>query len=1348
MITRPKLPDLCLNGIWDFKSDTDDEWTRIRVPGAYTGVRKGWGGSQWDCFDYPRAWEDTGGMYRRTFTVPEYMRGHDIQFVCNACAHHSEIYVNNIRVGEWHDGYTPMHFSITAALTRGENLLEVRVSGQKNDLFDDYGTYRRGMWQDCFLRACPEVCVQDNLFIIPSHSRSELRCEIPVRNQSGRQQAFSIYCRITETDGTETGHFRIEDLSLDGGRQDVFAAVHDWPDAHCWFPHDPYLYDLIIEICTPDGCVIDRCRERFGFREITWKGPHLFINGRELFLRGHGGHYLGDIQGTRSYMEAWLGKMKEMGINFMRLHDSPKHAELYDVADELGMMLESEAVCHFKVPEDESVWKEHLKRLVMHHRNHPSVILWSVSNELRWRGGGEKPEMIEWVRNFDTTRPVFASDFSLKSRHGDVVGHHYDPESVFDDWKKFGPDKPMIWDELGWVWPHDRPLDNGTSGYEVQAQDYATGLWHDGFKQIYKDLSHAHDGRSWNGELHRVNGYCIWDFIYVFFRWQPTQNNQVLRLEQEDVSGPGIRHRHIRSVASPVNIWDPSLPVLEPNPGYYLFEKFLKPVRFFDSNTSRSFFSQSQYAVTSRLFYDDTRPADRITCRVETLDGSTCTEQHMDVSLRPGQIMDCLETVFDLPETDRPSQVRLVREFSDQRSPGYRDERDGTLFPQRIQSAIPVFVRDGDASLSSALIRMGGTVVSSAQESDVAVCKGEQHLEDREIQQYIRQGGRVIILCAEDEAENGIADSPMIPLNGPDHRLLDKLGQEHFTFLQTGSAAPMLYPPETKNTRTVISGNRDGQGAVLYELFSGNGLAVVTSLDVLNVEEPALRWLFNNMLQYAAEYKPVCSKRTMLLGGECMSRYFSDLGLEYQEADLSQLKSCGTLLLDAGSTTAMTQALKNQSEIRDFVNSGGTVLACGTDNEKIQSLRDICRLDLRLTDPFLGERTHCIKAPVSWTRSDTPVRMAEYYQGVLVPQPFEPNYDPLLSGLVNRDLDWGGAEMFTRGIELSGMDPVRGTAPYSILISNWHIDWSKPAWGGEYIHAGKDERRADWFVNRDPVLLGVRSGRGRYLFCQLNFSAGGEKGQRAARQLMTNLKCSLNEPAAFAPDEQTFDLTAYRRQIKRLQEHARSLPAAKRKYYGTPEHLQTAQPNTVIQKPRVMLIGDDLMLRLFPYIQEELWETHQAEKRFCMESPTTHELLDRMQQAGDLSGIPLFQLGVGIEDLRLDNNGTCCVSVDDFSRNLENLVCILAKTDAKLYWNTIIPLPAGVPDFKPGTEDEYNRAAQQIMDRCGVYTFDLNRMVRETFPGFLVQDSLTFSDEQIAEMARQTASAIAFFGAQ
>jgi hypothetical protein len=1344
---RPNLPDVSLNNEWDFRSDVDEVWSRVRVPGAYAGVRKGWGGEQWDGFDYPRRWEDKGGTYRRTFRLPEHMRDREVRFYCDACAHHGEVRVNGVKVGEWHDGYTPVEVPITPALKDGDNLLEVDVSARKNDLFDDYGTYRRGMWQGCCLRARPELCVEDDLFIVTSHARREIRCELPVRNLSPSERRFSIACVVKETGGAEVRRFGRRGLRLAAGAREVFTVANPWSDPILWFPHDPHLYELHARVEDEDGSVVDHRVETFGFREIAWKGPHLFINGRELFLRGHGGHYLGDIQGSRAYFETWLGERKKLGINFMRLHDSPKHAQLYEVADELGMLLESEAVCHFKVPEDDAVWKGHLERLVKHHRNHPSVILWSVSNELRWRGGGEKPAMIEWVKRFDTTRPVFASDFSLESRHGDVCGHHYDPGTVFEDWETYGPGKPLVWDELGSVWQHDRPLDNGTSGYEVQAQDYATGLWHDGHDQIDHDLSRTHDGRTIGGELHRINAYCIWDFAYVFFRWQPLNNNRLLELSHAALDGPDVKLKHIRPCASPVNIWDSTLPAMEPNPGFHLFAPYLRPVRFFDDAPQRSFFGQASYRVASRLFYDDTRLCDRLACRVETTDGRLLTETSVALALEPGGIIDKLDSVFEFPETERPLPVRLVRAFAHAGREGYRDERDAKVFPRQVAFPGAVCVWKDDPDLAARLSTRGVRADAAPGTADVIVARGASALDDGALFDLLRQGARAVVLCV-DAPDPEHADSAMIPLNGPDHRLMDGLDQADISAWTAREPAAVMPVPDRGNVRVVLAGNRDGDGAALYERFLGSGLAVVTSLNVLSTNEPAAPWMLGNLLNHAADYRAKARGGTMLLGGKNFGAFLAGLGLLYREFAAEGLNACDTLILDAACPESLRRATTAADAIRTFVREGGHVLAVGAAPETIGPLAALCELPLRLTDPFLGERSHCIKAPVSWTRVDTPYRPVEYYAGIMIPQPFEPNFDPLLAGLVNRDLDWDGESMFDSGIELEGMDPVAVTDAYSILISNWRIDWSKPSWGGEYIHAGKDQRRADWFVNRDPVLLRASSGGGSYIFCQLRLSAGGEKGVRVARQLLTNLHCALDEATQFAADDCTFEFAARRDQLCRSARRDCHVKPARRCHYGTPERLGTAGACTVLRKTPLMLAGDALLHCLFPHIQEDLWETHDVLDRLCRSSATSRSLLEGVRGAKGLADIPVFLLTVGLEDLRLDCNGKPRVSIDEFTDNLEAIVSLLEETGAKVHWNTIVPVVPETTGMAMGLETQYNRAAQDIMDAHGVYTFDLNRWVRKSIAQPLCGEPQGWPSATLVAMAGEIAAAIEFFGAQ
>jgi beta-galactosidase/beta-glucuronidase len=163
---------------------------------------------------------------------------------------------------------------------------------------------------------------------------------------------------------------------------------------------------------------------RFGFREITWAKAKLYLNGEELYLRGNGDHPLGDMEGGKPFAEAMIRKLKSLGVQCMRMHNLPRHQELYEAGDELGFMYFSEASHHFRLPEPE-VGKAHMARLVKYLRNHPCVLAWSVSNELHWRKIEEPKYLIDVCRENDPTRPAFASDFTPWSLHGDLVSHHY-----------------------------------------------------------------------------------------------------------------------------------------------------------------------------------------------------------------------------------------------------------------------------------------------------------------------------------------------------------------------------------------------------------------------------------------------------------------------------------------------------------------------------------------------------------------------------------------------------------------------------------------------------------------------------------------------------------------------------------------------------------------------------------------------------------------------------------------------------------------------------------------------------------------------------------------------------------
>ena len=1528
--------EICLNGTWELKVDGFDEPAKVRVPGSFAGQDQLWGKDHWDVWGYPKAWYDRAAMYNRTIQIPEVPENQRVLIHFGGVRHIVTVEVNGQKAGNWSDSYVPFAFDITDLVQAGENQLKVYIAADKTcGLFEDYNSNRRGIYQDVFLKFVPEVRVTPDIFIQTSVSKSTLAYDVPVRNDGIAPQTVSLHFKVMDAEGRVVQQWADkEKVTLAPGEEKTLKTSKVWKNPHLWSIDDPYLQHLETEVVSENKTVLDRHSLRFGFREITWENQHLYLNGREIFLRGHGGHESGDLQHSKEYAESWIRQLKDQGLELMRLHDYPRDEALYDAADEMGFLFLSEAAHHFRLPPVE-LQLAHTELMVKRLRNRPSVFMWSVANELHWRNIPEPVHLIELCRKLDPTRPAFNSDFSGYSLHGDVLAKHYDAANVWNDWAKYGRDKPMVWDEIGDVWQHDRPLKPGPAGYEISSQDVATGIWRDGWEKLRSDIESFADGKEINGKFYRVNVYVPWEFSYVFYRYQPFNNFQRFYPQYDQIEGAkGMKPFFINTCSSTHNIWDPTLPEFQPNPGLYCFNEFLARVRCPDDSKERTFFSGQTVERSGRLFYEDHRPADRVEFRVETPEGKVLTSAKRDVSLAAGEYVPKFTSEWRLPKVDDVTPVRLVRQFSNKGETGYRMVTEAKIFPafqtvelasrkiavvgnslQRIfgGAGVPVptaklIITNSVDSAWEPLVSKGVRVlVLSADEAaggkqlshQSIVPKGtfkefsgriEKHtlsdestlafgtpgqerstLTDRSFNvenpvpgawvtfdfdgtfdfsatgliqldyglwqapdkdgydkpwkdaggaPFYRKTIRPMLsdssgrwfVCGEKDAgvmtrefptalfgsltfdclllswesvrlesgsvvatgESIVPDfsrvsavgfvlgetnpgSPVqfntIGLRGGSepaatvqsgsatHRLIAGLGQEDFSFWRGGSATRNLTPPTGRNVRRILFGNKDGSGAALQETFIGRGVVLESVLNTGNLKEPVAGFLLNRMIDYLDQYQPSKTVSNLyVIGEDRFAHWLKNLGASVQP----DLSASNIAAVDAKNVQALSAA---KNDLIAHLEKGGTVWFSEVTPETIKLVREICGKPLRLTEPYFGQRFNCIKAPVSWARIGSPSEWVDYYDGILAPYPFEPNFSPLLAGAANLDLDWKRTPMFRQGIEIEGMNPVSAATDHQVLISNWHIGSETPNnLYGENLNGVRDLRQNSWFVNRDPVVMELVAGGGRVLISQLDLEAGGQKAKRVMQTMLTNLGVSFGG-AAPAPADVVYDSAPRTDQLARFAVYDRQIDPVQRQYYGVPNPMPDYLKDTRIhafasddELPLMGFFGDALTLGIAKPLEKKLAEVVRMNQpgALTQSAQAAHEL---REQIGDKKYARVV-FSIGERDL--DDSGP----ISDFEHNLNAVWKILAEHSQKIYW---IPVPSAYGKDKQRAKkaSELNRIADQFFEGKDVYKIPFVYVDIEKLPmGYFSGNSNQFTPAEAEALAKRLAEAVISFGAQ
>lgn len=359
------------------------------------------------------------GWYRKTFVMPKSWNGKSIKLIFDGVYQDSQVYVNGELAASHFYGYTPFVADITKFVKQGSNIVAVRVdnSAQKNcRWYSGSGIYRKVQ-----LVVCNPVHIEPWGVAITTDKvekdKATVVVKTEVKNESNTHKVLSIRVSIpSENTSAKTKIFNIEP-----GKSCTYTLPLTIASPKLWSCNHPNLYKAKVEILEQDN-VIDEKTEVFGVRTIEYDAAKgLRINGESTIIYGGDAHHDNGILGAASYRNAEYRKvklMKDAGFNLVRTSHNPPSEDFLCACDELGLMVIDEAFdgwidqkntydYHLRFKEESS---NDVAAMVLRDRNHPSIICWSIGNEIIERKHINSISTAQRLKNeilkHDTTRPV------------------------------------------------------------------------------------------------------------------------------------------------------------------------------------------------------------------------------------------------------------------------------------------------------------------------------------------------------------------------------------------------------------------------------------------------------------------------------------------------------------------------------------------------------------------------------------------------------------------------------------------------------------------------------------------------------------------------------------------------------------------------------------------------------------------------------------------------------------------------------------------------------------------------------------------------------------------------------
>ena len=430
------------------KVNLPHDWDIYEAPNPATGATGTGGG-----------WYPGGkGEYRKTFKTPD---AEVVRLHFEGVYQKAEVFINGQKAGQHAYGYTPFTVDITPYLNKGKGENEVVVKVNNSEQPNCRWYSGSGIYRHVWLLTMPAMHIAENSVAIttPEVSNKQAKVDILVSIVNEVKQPRQIDDVEVSFKG---GNFTMTPQSEETKRifKEKYSSFNSTGSALCgmsftidqprlWSPDDPYLYEATVKL-KEKGQVIDEKTMKFGIRSFSFDAKKGFVlNGKPLLINGACVHHDDGVLGAMAFDAAEIRKvklMKEAGFNLIRTSHNPTTRAFLDACDSLGMLVIGEAFDGWRTAKTtydystliDSCYRQDIYAMVLRDRNHPSIISWSIGNEVIERKDirviTTARQLKQAILQMDNTRPVTEAlcawdrDWEIYDPHAevlDVVGYNY-----------------------------------------------------------------------------------------------------------------------------------------------------------------------------------------------------------------------------------------------------------------------------------------------------------------------------------------------------------------------------------------------------------------------------------------------------------------------------------------------------------------------------------------------------------------------------------------------------------------------------------------------------------------------------------------------------------------------------------------------------------------------------------------------------------------------------------------------------------------------------------------------------------------------------------------------------------